>query len=117
MEKGLDFEIAVKNTLSETEGSFAIVGVDLESNQISGARSASPLVMGIGKEEYFLASDVPAFLEHTNRVIYLEDDELVVINEEMKFDNLRIEKPVKKEVKSVGWSIEQARKGILCSKR
>lgn len=111
MDQGLNFENAVKKTLAKVEGSFAIVAVNHESREMIGARRGSPLVLGLGNDEYFLASDIPAFLDYTNKVIYLNDDELVNISKDIKFCNLITDKELKKDVKSIKWNIEQARKG------
>ena len=89
MKKGFSFEEATKKTLNKLEGSFAIVAIHQDYNTIIGARSGSPLVLGINKDEFFIASDVPAFLEYTKDVIYLDDDEIVVINKTYNIYNLK----------------------------
>lgn len=111
MDQGLDFENSVKKTLTKIEGSFAIVAAHLDSKEMIGVRRGSPLVLGLGNNEYFLASDVPAFLEYTNRVAYLNDDELVNINTDIKFSSLITDKKIKKHINTIQWDIEQARKG------
>jgi len=111
MGQGKSFEDAVKAAFFRVEGSSAIVAIDLDSRKMIGVRRGSPLVVGIGDREYFIASDVPAFLEHTNKVIYLDDDEMVVINSDMRIVSLATGKQVCKQVSTVAWSIEQARKG------
>jgi len=72
-----DLEKAVYNALKQVEGYYAIVvSCSDEPDKIVGARKDSPLVIGVGDNENFLASDIPAFLKYTNRVIYLNDGEL-----------------------------------------
>ena len=72
-----DLEKAVFNALKQVEGYYAIVVTSSdEPDKIVGARKDSPLVIGVGDNENFLASDIPAFLKYTNRVIYLNDGEL-----------------------------------------
>ncbi|MCF8049210.1 MAG: glutamine--fructose-6-phosphate transaminase (isomerizing) [Desulfarculaceae bacterium] len=76
-----DLEDAVRRALGRIRGSYALVILDRRRpDLIIGARKDSPLVLGLGGPgEYFLASDVPAFLSHTNRVVFLHDSDLVVI--------------------------------------
>jgi glucosamine--fructose-6-phosphate aminotransferase (isomerizing) len=92
MKQGKNFEDSTKEVLNNLEGSFAIVAINQESDELIGARSGSPLVLGVGDKEYFLASDVPAFLEFTKEVVYLDDDEIVIINDEYKVYNLKSNK-------------------------
>ncbi|MBU4565800.1 MAG: glutamine--fructose-6-phosphate transaminase (isomerizing) [Desulfarculus sp.] len=80
----VDLEQAVRRSLRRIRGSYALVILDRRRpDLIIGARKDSPLVLGLGKQgEFFLASDVPAFLAHTNRVVFLNDGDLVVIKGE-----------------------------------
>ncbi|MEM3396583.1 MAG: glutamine--fructose-6-phosphate transaminase (isomerizing) [Thermoplasmata archaeon] len=102
---------AVRTALQHLKGSYAIVVLDRKSKKIVGARHESPLVLGIGKNEIFLSSDIPGFLQHTNKVVYLNDNEIVEISEEgyrvFDFNGNTLQK----EVNEVSWSIEDAEKG------
>ena len=72
---------AVRVALSEVVGAYAIVVIDKANpNQLIAARKSSPLVIGIGEDEYFLASDATPIVEYTKNVIYLDDDEIALIN-------------------------------------
>ena len=72
---------AVRVALSEVVGAYAIVVIDKANpNQLIAARKSSPLVIGIGENEYFLASDATPIVEYTKNVIYLDDDEIALIN-------------------------------------
>ena len=75
-----DLEKAVVTALREIEGSYAIIDLMMGDPKLIVARKDSPLIIGIGDRENFIASDVPAILDYTNRVIYLEDDDIGVIN-------------------------------------
>ncbi len=99
---------AFKLTLDRLEGSYSILVSD--GNILVGARNGSPLVLGIGNGEYFLASDVPAFLIHTNKVVFLEDYDLLVLdNNGYILSNIKQEDEIVRDVKSVDWNIEQAK--------
>ncbi|RJX30010.1 MAG: glutamine--fructose-6-phosphate transaminase (isomerizing) [Desulfarculus sp.] len=76
-----DLEEAVRQALARIRGSFALVILDSsQPDMLLGARKDSPLILGLGQEgEFFLASDVPAFLAHSNRVVFLHDGDMVVI--------------------------------------
>jgi glucosamine--fructose-6-phosphate aminotransferase (isomerizing) len=111
MEEGHDFKSAVINSLKQLEGSFAIVAMNKDIDYMIAARRNSPLVLGIGSNEVFAASDVPAFLEHTKEVLYLEDDEYVILDDKLKIFSLTNDREIKRGPVTISWSLEQARKG------
>ena len=78
---GVEPEIAFRQAVSMLDGSFAIAAI-VGDGRIFGARQSSPLVVGLGNGGRFLASDVPAFIDHTDQVIYLDDGETVTIDGE-----------------------------------
>ncbi|MBS1536520.1 MAG: glutamine--fructose-6-phosphate transaminase (isomerizing) [Bacteroidetes bacterium] len=78
-----DLEKAVRLALTEIDGTFGLVVMSVyEPNTLIAARRGSPIVFGIGEDEYIIASDASAIIQHTRQVIYLEDNEMVVINRE-----------------------------------
>ena len=82
MNRGAPYLEAVQRTLGEIRGSYALVIVNAgEPRMLVAARKESPLILGLGEEEYFLASDIPAILPYTRRVIFLEDHDLVVVRD------------------------------------
>ena len=74
-----DLEEAVRAALNDIEGSYAIIALKAGEPKLVIARKDSPLIIGVGDRENFVASDVPAILDYTGRVIYLEDDDFGVI--------------------------------------
>ena len=79
---GLNFEQAVEAALNQVVGTYGIVAFcSDEPNKLVAARHGSPLVLGVGKDEYFIASDASPIVEHTRNVIYLDEGEIVTINE------------------------------------
>ena len=72
---------AVKEATKQIVGAYAIAVIDKNNpNQIIAARQSSPLVIGVGEDEYFLASEATPIIEYTNKVVYLNDGEIAVIN-------------------------------------
>ncbi|MBI2657188.1 glutamine--fructose-6-phosphate transaminase (isomerizing) [Candidatus Woesearchaeota archaeon] len=104
-------EDAVRNALKKMEGSYAL-GILFAGSpgKLIAARNESPLVVGIGDNENFIASDVPSILSRTNKIIYLEDGEMAVLtkNEAKTFDLDGKEK--KKKVHEINWNAEAAQK-------
>lgn len=81
--KECTFEEAVRKACSRLKGSYAIVLInELEPEKIIGVRMESPLVVGVSEGEKFIASDVPAFLNHCRDVVFLENGEMVVLTQE-----------------------------------
>ncbi len=109
--KQRNFEDAFKKAIEKLKGSYAIVAINKNEKEMMGARKESPLVVGVSEDGYFIASDVPSFLDETKRVIYLYDGDVVVINNEIKIFNKGVE--VKREIDSIEWDAEQAKKGVF----
>ena len=92
-------EIAVRLALTKVTGAYGIVVICKdESNRLIAARKGSPLVIGVGKGEYFLASDATPIIEHTDSVIYMNDDDIAVISKkELSIKNINND-PLKPEI-------------------
>ena len=106
-----DLAHAVRAALAQVNGTYAIAVVSQHRpNEIVAAKNASPLVVGFGKGESFLASDVPAILEYTRDVSYLDEGELAVLTP----DGIRIEgrdgEPVDRPPRRIEWSAVAAEK-------
>ncbi|HUV79660.1 MAG TPA: glutamine--fructose-6-phosphate transaminase (isomerizing) [Candidatus Bathyarchaeia archaeon] len=104
------FEDACMKAFSSLEGSYAILALKADEDKIVGARKDSPLVLGIAEHGIFLASDIPSFLEWTNKAMYLNNyDFIIAENGGVKVYNDGIE--VLRQIDTVGWNIEEAKKG------
>ena len=102
-------EEAVEAALRSIEGSYAIVVLGANESKLVVARKDSPLIIGIGDRGNFSASDVPAILDYTNRVIYLEDGDIgVVAKDSIKIRRNGVE--VDREEHKILWSVKDAQK-------
>jgi glutamine---fructose-6-phosphate transaminase (isomerizing) len=106
-----DLSKAVRLALSQVEGTYGIAVVSsLHPGQIIAARMGSPLVVGLGNGENFVASDVSAMLDHTNRVVYLENGEIATVTAD-SYNVTNIEnQPIVPQIEEVSWTLEQIEK-------
>ncbi|MFC6955385.1 glutamine--fructose-6-phosphate transaminase (isomerizing) [Halorubellus litoreus] len=111
LDAGYELENAFRDTVQELEGSYAIAALVEDEEAIYAARKGSPLVVGLGDDSYYLASDVPAFLDYTDDVIYLEDGDVAVVTD----GNLELMdvhgNSVSREVTTVDWDPSETGKG------
>ena len=113
MRENLPLEEAVRQALTQVHGAYAIVVMDKEEpGKIVAARKSSPLVVGIGKGEFLVASDATPIVEHTKNVVYLNDEEVATITLEngLIIKNLRNETTTH-TVHEIELEIEQLEKG------
>ncbi|MFN3395389.1 MAG: glutamine--fructose-6-phosphate transaminase (isomerizing) [Thermodesulfovibrionales bacterium] len=109
--QNLPLEDAVRKALSELKGAYAIAVISEKNKKIVGARKDSPLCLGVGNGEYFIASDVPAFFEHSKDVIFLEDGDIAVVTEDgFKITDLK-GNILDRKITSISWSPSMAEKG------
>ncbi|MHA1581241.1 MAG: glutamine--fructose-6-phosphate transaminase (isomerizing) [Candidatus Baldrarchaeia archaeon] len=109
---GYNLADAVQETLKQLKGSYAIAVIYAEEpDKIVCARKDSPLVIGVGEKAVYCASDIPAFLPMTNKVIFLNDGELAILTPySLTVQNLEGE-VLTKEIKIINWTAEMAQKG------
>jgi glucosamine--fructose-6-phosphate aminotransferase (isomerizing) len=108
---GADYLSAVRMTLEEIRGSYALVIANArEPRMLVAARKESPLILGLGEREYFLASDIPAILPYTRQVIFLEDHDLVVVKDGECLLYDREGQPCPRPVQVINWSPAMAEK-------
>lgn len=105
-------EEAVKEALALLKGTYGIVCMHRDNpGLLIGARNGSPLVLGVGNGEMFLASDVTAIISYTKAVVYLEDGEVVTLTAaEYKTTDLS-DREIEKKVEAVSWELEEIEKG------
>ncbi len=110
---GLNFEQAVEAALNQVIGTYGIVAFcSDEPNKLVAARHGSPLVLGVGNDEYFIASDASPIVEYTRNVIYLDEGEIVTIDENgHSIRSMRDDIIVNRETTEIEYSIEEIEKG------
>jgi len=112
VEEGLSFEEAVRKALKRIKGSYAIATLyEGDPNTLIAVRKESPLIVGVGDEDRFVASDIPAILKYTRKMIFLEDEEMAILSSKgVKITTLE-GKVVNREPKEILWDPVLAEKG------
>ena len=105
---------AVQIALNQVVGAYAIAVLDIKKpNEIVAARLGSPLAVGVGKDEFFIASDASPFIEYTSNAIYLEDEEMAIIRQhkEPRFRKIKTDLLFTPYVQKLKLNIEEIEKG------
>jgi glucosamine--fructose-6-phosphate aminotransferase (isomerizing) len=112
IQEGQSFLEAVKSTLGQIKGAYALgILYEGEDTCLIGARNEAPLIIGLGENEYFIASDIPPILPYTRNFIFMEDGEITFLSTKgVKVYNAKGEE-VSKEPKYVDWNPIMAEKG------
>jgi glucosamine--fructose-6-phosphate aminotransferase (isomerizing) len=112
VDRGMDFLEAVRRTLREIHGSYALLFLNRrDPKRLIVAKNSTPIVIGWGQGETFIASDIPALLDYTRRVTFLEDGEIgeVTLGSYRLYDGKG--KTIQRPVKEITWDAVAARKG------
>lgn len=111
--ENVSLEEAVRYSLNEVVGAYAIVIIDKDNpNKLIAARNSSPLVIGIGKDEFFVASDATPIIEYTKNVVYLDDEQVAIIErgQEIKIVNIA-NKAITPAIQELEMNLEAIEKG------
>jgi len=112
VQRGSGLFEATRRAIQELEGSYSIVVLsESEPDRLVAAKSATPIVLGLGEGENFVASDIPALLEHTRRVVFLEDGEVVELTADRVTIHTFAGEPVARAPRTVTWDPVTAQKG------
>jgi glucosamine--fructose-6-phosphate aminotransferase (isomerizing) len=107
-----DLEYATRLALNEVKGTFGIAIISsYEPDKVIAARRGSPLILGIGEDEYLVASDASAIVEHTKNVIYLEDDEMAILTKDGFITKTISNIQTNSEVHTLEMQLEQIERG------
>ncbi|MFA5009562.1 MAG: glutamine--fructose-6-phosphate transaminase (isomerizing) [Candidatus Paceibacterota bacterium] len=106
-----NLEEAVKNALKEIRGTYGLAVIStLDPKKLVVARMSSPLIIGVGTNEFIVASDPSAIITRTRQIINLDDGEVAVLTEE-GFVISKEEKEMEKQIETIDWDLEQSEKG------
>ncbi|MEM4390585.1 MAG: glutamine--fructose-6-phosphate transaminase (isomerizing) [Candidatus Diapherotrites archaeon] len=106
-----DFLFGFAKSMREIEGNYAVVAMKLGEKKLYCARFGSPLVLGISEDSFFVGSDATSFISYTKKAVFLEDNQIAVIGDDIKIFDTKTLKELKYHVKVLNWSVEQAKKG------
>lgn len=110
--KGMQgFATAVRDAFNQLQGMNAIVAAYAPSKEIIAAKNGSPLAIGIGKDEYIIASDASGIIKHTNKVIFLADDQMAILGDSLKLLQLPQGKEIKPKIDTLDWTFENSNRG------
>ena len=111
MNENMDLEHALRKTIEIIDGSYAIAALSKnEPDKIVATRKDSPLIVGIGENGYYLASDSPAILEYARDIIYPEKGEIVILDKNDVVVHDEFDNVVNKEIDTINWTPEMAEK-------
>jgi glutamine---fructose-6-phosphate transaminase (isomerizing) len=113
LKNNLSFAEAVRSALQKVVGAYGIVVLCKdEPDKLIAARHGSPLVLGIGEGEYFLASDTSPIIEYTRKIVYLDENEMSIIrSDSYEVRNIDEYKVISKEIQNIDYDLEQIEKG------
>src|SRR5919204_506501 len=112
VQRGAGLFEATRHAIQQLEGSYSIVVLsESEPDRLVAAKSATPIVLGLGEGENFVASDIPALLDHTRRVVFLEDGEVVELTPDRVTIKTFAGEPVTRAPRTVTWDPVTAQKG------
>ena len=113
LKNDLSFAEAVRSALQKVVGAYGIVVLcKNEPDKLIAARHGSPLVLGIGEGEFFLASDTSPIIEYTRKIVYLDENEMSIIkSDSYEVRNIEEYKVISKEIQNIDYDLEQIEKG------
>lgn len=109
--KSASFEHSVRQAFNSLKGMNAVVVAYAPSSEIIAAKTGSPLVIGIGENELFVASDASAIVGHTKNVIFLQDHEMAILNKNVRIIDLTTGSEKNLTIEKLSWEFEDSQKG------
>lgn len=109
--KSTPFPTAVRNTFNSLSGLNAIVVLNTSTSEIIAAKNGSPLIIGKGQNSYYVASDASGIIPHTRELLFLKDNEMVILGKDLKLLSLPQGKQLTPRFEMVDWKIEDTHKG------
>jgi glucosamine--fructose-6-phosphate aminotransferase (isomerizing) len=105
------FATAVKKAFNLIHGLNAVVVMNSLSSEIIAAKTGSPLIVGIGAREFFISSDVAGIIKYTRKVIFIEDNQMVILGKRLQLIHLPEGKEIKPKIQELTWKFQDSQKG------
>ncbi len=105
------FASSVRDSFNSLKGLNAMVCLNSLSKEIIAVKNGSPLVVGVSKKGFFVSSDVVGIIKHTRKIMFLEDNKMVILGEKLKLIDLKKGKNIKPVFQNLKWKFEKADKG------
>jgi glucosamine--fructose-6-phosphate aminotransferase (isomerizing) len=105
------FSTAVRKAFNLISGLNAVVVMNSLSSEIIAAKTGSPLIVGISDKEFFISSDVAGIIKHTRKVIFIEDNQMVILGKKLQLLHLPDGRKITPEIQTLTWKFEQTQKG------
>ena len=109
--KTKNFFEAVRSSFLKISGLNAVVVENTKSHEIIAAKNGSPLIIGKGEGEIFIASDASAVIPHTRKLLFLEDNKMVVLNGNVNLFSIQNGKKISAKFENIDWKVEEAEMG------
>lgn len=106
------FALSVREAFNSLEGLNAIIVAYAPSQEIIAAKNGSPLVVGVGKDGLYIASDSSGIVKHTKKVLFLKDNEMIILGDKIELLSLPKGEKIIPKFETINWNIEEAQKGI-----
>ncbi len=111
LKQGRGFASSVRDAFNKLKGLNAIVVANAKSSEIVAAKNGSPLVIGVGKDELYVASDATGIVKHTSKVVFLEDNQMAILGKDIKLIVLPKGRKIKPRFSNLTWKFIDADKG------
>lgn len=105
------FATSVRDAFRKFTGLNAFVVMNARSSEIVAIKTGSPLVVGIGKDEFFVSSDVLGISKHTKKVVFLSDNEMAILGKTFQLINVKTGNKIKPKIEKITWDLKEADKG------
>jgi len=105
------FATSTRSAFKKLQGMNAFVVMNSESKEIIAAKNGSPLIVGVGRNAFYISSDISSILPHTKKIIILKDDEMVILGEKVKLISLSSGKELTPIIENIKWDIKPHEKG------
>jgi glucosamine--fructose-6-phosphate aminotransferase (isomerizing) len=105
------FATSVRKAFNLIHGLNAVVVMNAQSSEIIAAKTGSPLIVGVGNKEFFISSDVAGIIKYTRKVIFIEDNQMIILGKKLQLIHLPDGKEIKPKIQVLTWKFKDSQKG------